>query len=112
MPNVYFPSVPTRYDADLGGISPAIDIAPAREFGFLIVLIALEGRLSILELPNAIAEMRRKLMPIRPADYLVCVGDPILAAAAVHTAISKNGSVRLLRWNAKSKTYSSIEVQS
>lgn len=111
MPNVYLPTIPMRYDADTGGKCPAIDVTPAADFGESVLLLDLDQPLTPLEMPLAIIDLRNRLSAIRTEDFLVCVGDPVLIAAAAEFAIRKNGTVKMLRWNRIDKFYQVLELK-
>jgi hypothetical protein len=57
-------------------------------------------------LPLYIPELREKLKTIKPTDYLLLVGDPLLiATVAALAAFFCEGSVQFLKWDRMNREY-------
>lgn len=85
------------------------DLTAAREYGSLEVLLA-SG--PVLISPQiAIDKLRNKLRDFKPNDWLLCLGDPVvIAAASAIVAEVNNGVIPVLVWDRQVKRYLSIVV--
>jgi hypothetical protein len=109
---VYVPHVPSRYDPVLSRKVPVFDLQPATQYGDLVFLTDMyndvRGELS-LELFQKMSDTMINTMT--PNDYLLCVGDPVLIAAAIKYATDLFGSVNVLRWDKSKKEYYETKVE-
>lgn len=107
MPKVFIPSVPTRWDEATRGRVPSIDLNPAAQYGELHTLSdgqgPFEDQLESVRLTAGEA--------IDKDDYILCVGDVVLTAAAIAIANAMNGVVNLLRWDREAKHYNVVTVE-
>lgn len=99
---VYIPSLTTRYDMATQQEVPVIDLNPAAAYGELRVLASE---------PVTERDVDRVRVDIEPGDYILAVGDVVLLAALIAHAISRNGSVNVLRWDKYTRDYNVWEVK-
>jgi|AntRauTorcE11898_2_1112593.scaffolds.fasta_scaffold07893_1 hypothetical protein len=107
---VFIPQVPTRYDGILGRRVPTLNLSEARVHGQAVIMTDPEARMETEDLPDALESIKTAMAKFRPLDCILCVGDVVLLAAAITYAIDTHGSVRLLRWLKREKTYEMTEV--
>jgi len=90
---------------------PIVNLDAAAKIGPLINLLPLEADLRPDLIGASIHLTRRALDEVwRPDDWLVCIGDPIIQATAIHWIATRSGGVvRLLRWGAGRREYDAYE---
>ena len=110
-PYVYLPSVPTRYDPISNKRIPSIDLKPAMRYGELVPLVNLQAGFRDDEIHEALETLKEGLKNYDPEDYILCVGDPILMAAAIAYASDMSEIVRVLRWDKVKREYDFTEVR-
>ena len=110
MSRVFVPQMPSRFDTATNLWIPTVNIAPARRFGGLIVILPpAANRASIDVCANAIA---MAMSDFNEDDYLVALGDPTLYAIAACVAASHTkGLLRMLKWDRMELDYLFVEVQ-
>lgn len=54
---------------------------------------------------RALREVKSSSHQIEREDYIVAVGDVVLLALAIASALNRNGRAQVLRWDSKSKEY-------
>jgi len=85
------------------------DLTAAREYGSLEVLlpsgpVLISPQLSVMKL-------REKLRDFRPNDWLLCLGDPVVIAAASAIIAEVNGGVvPALVWDRQVRKYLAIVI--
>lgn len=85
------------------------DLAPAREYGNLEVLLPAGPVLVTPDL--AIRKLRERLQHFQPDDWLLCLGDPVvIAAASAIVAEVNDGVIPTLVFDRQIKRYLSIKV--
>jgi len=85
------------------------DLAPAREYGELEVLLP-SGPV-IVEPSLMVRTLHEKLAKFQPGDHLLCLGDPVaIAAASAIVAQLNHGRIPLLVWDRTIKKYLAITV--
>ena len=108
-PRVFAPQVPSRYDSATRLWIPTMNMAPARKYGELVVL--LPANANRLHTSPLIAALREGMSTFRAEDALIAVGDPTLIAAATLIAARKTGgAVRMLKWDRMMGDYILVEV--
>lgn len=107
-PRVYVPSVPLRYDLVTGTKVPSVDLNPASAYGELVTVV--DGFVSADGLNDAIRTAQTYSALIRPEDYVLVVGDVVIVSVVIATAITRNGVIKVLRWDKDQRTYDVIEV--
>jgi len=99
---VLIPQVPTRFDKVAGRRVPSVDLNPAARY----------GEFTELSVDGGIEELRSRFaVEARANDYILCVGDVVMVAAAISYACDAFGKARLLRWDKNRKTYDTMEVE-
>lgn len=85
------------------------DLAPARQYGDLQIL--LPAGPVLLEPMHQIRELRRNLARFTHGDFLLCLGDPVvIAAASAIVSGLTGGLIPLLVWDRHQKSYLSVSV--
>lgn len=110
-PLVYAPSVPSRYDPISERRIPVVDLQPAYSFGDLKLLTPMENLT-----PEGVAEKARAVhsecaRTVQPEDFVLMVGDPALISAAIAGAHTRNGFVKVLRWDRHKKDYDIMRIE-
>jgi hypothetical protein len=97
MDRVYITQNPMRRD-DRGELVHMYDLTPARTYGELEVLMP-SGPVLITPDPQ-MRTLRRKLANFTHGDHLLCLGDPVVIAAASAIVANMNGGIiPLLVWD-------------
>lgn len=112
MPKAYLPNVPTRFNHLDGSRAPALNLQPINDFGEPVWLTPPGIRTGPNFIHQAIEKITNALQPFTAKDYLVCIGDPILIAVAIHRAALNifPDPVRTLRWDKNKQAYELLEV--
>lgn len=107
MPIVYAVCEPTH---KVDGVDvKLINMAPAREYGDLVILLPTQHTL-LAPVPTVRA-LREKLKNFTDEDYILLVGDPVLMATVAMVASDLNkGRVNYLKWDRRLRRYYSITV--
>lgn len=106
---VFLPSTPSRFDHRTKQWLPTVDLAPAKEFGDIVVMLAPEAYRS---LAPSVAAMRDQLKTFDPDnDYLLCAGHPALLAAMAGIVARKHNAMRMLVWDNRIGRYEAVEVR-
>lgn len=109
-PRIFLPSVPTRYDPISNSRVSTIDLKPALKFGELVTLVDPQSGFRDDQIHDAIIELQENLAGFKPYDYLLCVGDPILIAAAITYASDLSPTLKVLRWEKSRREYDLAEI--
>jgi hypothetical protein len=110
MNKVYAPQQPSRFDTTLSMWVPTMNMQPARKFGELVVLLPPDA--NRLHTAPLLATLKERMEHFDTEDWLICVGDPSLIAAAACIAARKTGGVlRLLKWDRMASDYISTEMK-
>ena len=80
MSRVFAPQIPSRLDTSINAWVPTVSMRAARAFGELVVMFKPE-ECSFVGAP-LIAAMKERMKDFGPDDYLVCIGNPTMIAAA------------------------------
>jgi len=113
-PIVYVPQLPARYDAALQLWVPSINIAPAEHWGATVMLF--DQNASRAPTEALLPMMRERMAGFRARDFVCCVGDPALIAAATVYAVQSIvghddvGPLRLLKWDRQARLYIQVEI--
>lgn len=109
MPKVYAPQVPSKYDAATKLWVPSINLAPAKAFGDLVIM--LPPNANRLHINPLVVALREQMKEFSAEDYVIAVGDPSLIAAAACIAAKKTGGLlRVLKWDRQSSNYIPVEA--
>ena len=108
MPRVYITQSPMRRNVNKQLVHK-FDLAPAREYGNLEIL--LPAGPVLISSDVAIAQLWERLRNFEPCDFLLCLGDPVaIAAAAAIVAQVNDGCIPLLVYDRHVEKYLSIKV--
>jgi hypothetical protein len=111
-PRVFVTQIPARYDRTTSGWIPKVDIAPAREFGEVIVM--LPSGMNYSNIDDMYEQMSDHLDSFWYTDYLLLMGDPLAMAVAAARAgkicIEYNAALKLLKWDRVLHRYLDFEV--
>lgn len=108
MATVFITQSPMRRNVH-GQLVHKFDLAPAREYGTLQVLLPAGPVLITPDL--AVRQLREKLANFQPTDWLMCLGDPVaIAASSAIVAELNDGIIPLLVFDRQVKKYNSIKV--
>jgi hypothetical protein len=87
-----------------------MNMRPAEKFGELLVL--LPPNANRLHTAPLLASLKERMEDYNAEDWLVCVGDPSLIAAAACIAVRKTGGLlRLLKWDRLTSDYIAAEMK-
>lgn len=110
-PRVFIPHVPSRYDHVAGLPVPSLDLNPAHQFGEFVTLNGPCRLLNEDDVNAGISAVADGMAEFRAQDYILCVGDVALVAAAIaYAADGISSPVKILRWNRETKRYDVMEV--
>lgn len=110
MSTVFITQIPARLD--FGSWIPTVDVTPAKAFGEIHLMVP-----SGLNYPDgkmATQQLRKSLINFDPqTDYLLALGDPVLASVASALLAYEHGHFTLLKWDRQQRIYVpyKIEVQ-
>jgi len=92
------------------------DFTPALEFTTLppqeAFVAITNGDANILRPDRLTYQIRTKLQGFIEEDYLLVCGHPLIFGLALHTLLRRLAGVKILQWNAKSRTYRPSYVSS
>ncbi len=110
MSKVYAPQQPSRFDVSTRLWIPTMNMQPAAKYGELVVL--LPPNANRLHTAPLLAALKDGMENFTTEDYLICVGDPSLIAAAACVAARKTGGLlRLLKWDRMTSDYIAVELR-
>lgn len=108
MRKVFIPSLPTRFDAATKERVPSLDLNPAAQYGELVKLV--EGPVDGDNINEAIDQVKTGINDCGIDDYILCVGDVVLTAAAIVVVCRWHGKANILRWDRVRRGYDVMEV--
>lgn len=86
------------------------DISGAMRFGEVVPLLPAAAQVAFSTVP-VIRTLRRKLLRMRPDDYLLLTGDPVIIGLCCAIAAQYNGGVyRVLKWDKRERLYIPITL--
>lgn len=110
MAKVYAPQQPSRFDIGTRLWIPTMNMDPAAKHGELVVL--LPPNANRLHTAPLLAALKDGMDKFTADDFLVCVGDPSIIAAAACIAVRKTGGLlRLLKWDRLTSDYIATELR-
>jgi len=84
------------------------NIAPAREFGELFVILKARD---VNDMEVMVNKLDNALRRIREEDWLLLIGDPVAIGVAVTLALKHNGGmVKILKWDRRHYKYEVKEI--
>lgn len=104
------PHVPSRHDPIAKARVPVIDMKPATQYGELVPCIDMSVDVRSENIDELLPTVQESLRDMSRDDYILCVGDPILIAAAISYAHDVNGEAKVLRWDRNRRGYDVVEV--
>ena len=108
-PTVYVIQNQHYWDKEKQKFCPKFDFTPAKEHGEIKYL--LEPNATPFT-PYLVEELKSKLLPIKPEDSIVLVGNPAIIGISVAVAAKYNdGSLNVLQWSGKDKRYVKITIK-
>lgn len=106
---VYAVQSPRQRDRNTGEMVPRFDLTPAEVHGEVVELLSPTAKPFNPE--PIIDELYVKLEHFCDTDAIICIGNPILIALAVHVASDiNNGRVRLLQWHGVRQEYVPVDI--
>lgn len=110
MPKVFIPQMPSRFDHSTNLWIPTVNIAPAKRFGELQIILPPGASRTSMQL--CVRALEDALEDFGGEDVLVALGDPTLyAIAAAIVARKTGGLMRMLKWDRILGDYILVEVQ-
>jgi len=86
------------------------DITGAMRYGEVVPLLPSNAQVAFSPYP-IIRSLRHKLVKMRPDDYLLLTGDPVLIGLCCSIAAMYNGGVyRVLKWDKRERLYIPITL--
>ena len=89
--------------------SPNFNYARALRYGQTLRPVFSLGPVQ-LSPQRALGHARKALKAMRPGDYMILSGDPVLIGICVTVAAEMQGRVSLLRWDKQASDYFPVEV--
>lgn len=87
------------------------NIAPAREFGDIVVILPPSQAQVAFSSGPTVARMTRALREFSDEDYLLFIGDPTAISILAAIAASRNhGRYKCLKWDKQEAVYIPIQV--
>lgn len=110
MSKVFVPQIPQRRDPISGSFVPTVNIAPAAEFGELVLMMPSNAPFVLTA--GAVEQLWEKLQDYNFAngDAMVALGDPVLIAITAALLGREFGEFRILKWDKNNKRYSAIVI--
>jgi len=96
------------YDKENEILAPRFDLTPAEEYGTLKFLLSPSA--APFHTEEIVLELKTGLENIKPEDYLLLVGNPVLIGITTAIAADIIGSVQFLQWSGKDKKYLPIKA--
>jgi hypothetical protein len=110
MRNIIIPNLPLRWEGATRSYVPSLDLNPASKHGKLVHVT--RGWHRPEEFADGIEAVRTHVINEASAeDYVLCVGDVVLTAAAMKFMCEKFGKVTLMRWDRVQREYEITEVE-
>ena len=87
------------------------DFNPARQFGELVTLTPHTSQV-VLTAEPMVELLKNKLRDIRPTDYILLSGDPVIIGLALAVALQfTNGKLKLLKWDRRLASYQEVDIE-
>lgn len=108
-PRVFVVQNTHKWDRVRQELVPKFDLSSARQYGDIVELLSQSANPFS---PDAvIAELRYKLHDFSDADFILCLGSPILIGwATALAAMVNNGNVAMLQWSGQQENYSLVRA--
>lgn len=109
MPTVYVPHNVRRLDRSAGKLMQALDLSKAKVFGQLKEVVSEFDDLLFMD--KVVAQVKSVLADFTEDDYLLAIGDPTVIALCAGEVFRKNGTVKMLKWDRRLRTYLELELK-
>jgi hypothetical protein len=109
VPRVFIPQIVERYDPTKEAMVPAFDFSAAAQYGQLTPILGTED--DPLFLARVTSQIRKTLEDFNENDFLVAVGDPAVIAVCAGIVLRRQKSMKLLKWDRKTRTYHNLEIK-
>ncbi len=111
MARVFVTQVPSRVDASTRALVPSVNIAPATEFGEVVVMFP--PRAPFFQTAELMRQIENALhdYDAEKGDCIVLLGDTILMAAAAAYLGRHKGKFKILRWDRNLGRYTPVVVK-
>lgn len=106
-PCVYIPQFPTRW-GEGGPQRMPLDLTDAERYGRVMEILSPEAKPFD---PGSIDQLDQELAESRPEDWLLCIGNPTLIAAAAGAFASIHGCLNVLQWQSRKGRYEAIKIE-
>ena len=110
MSKVYVVQHQHKWDPECRTFVPKFDMEPAQKFGELTELLSPTA--APFRSEPLIKELHQKLKGIKPDDYLLLIGNPVLIGVSVAiAAMHSQGELNVLQWSGKDGRYLVVKLQ-
>lgn len=111
MPKVFITQVPNRKDSETRALVPSVNIAPATEFGEVVVMFP--PRAPFFQTTELVEQIAAHLQnyDYDAGDCIVLIGDTTLMATTSAYLGRHKGKFKLLRWDRNIGRYSPITIK-
>lgn len=106
---VFIPQIVERFDKQKEVMVAAFDFSAAAQFGQLTPI--LEAHDDSIFLARITLQIRKKLEEFTDDDFLLAVGDPAVIAVCAGIILRRHKTLKLLRWDRKTKIYHNLEIK-
>lgn len=92
---------------------PKYDIAVARKFGEIVVILPPSSHSSSFSYDYLVTTIFEKLQEIEPGDFLLLIGDPVcigLVTAAASQLLGTRVPINFLKWLPRENDYLPVSV--
>lgn len=111
-PKVFVTQVPSRRDAATGMWVPTVNIAPAEQFGEVVMLLPPGSQFFAAAETTRILKARLHELDYQAGDYLLPLGNPVIMAVASAVAARRsNGCLNVLVWDRQTSSYVPYELE-
>lgn len=107
LPAVLIPQFPTRM-GDSGPERMRVDLTDAKRYGRVMELLGPQAKPFD---PDSIEQMDQAMLESREDDWLLCIGNPTLIAAAAGAFASIHGRLNVLQWQSRKGYYEAIKIE-
>ncbi len=103
---VIVPQFPTRM-GDSGPERMVVDLADAERYGTVVEVLGSGAKPFD---PDSIEQLDQFMTDTSADNWLLCIGNPTLIAAASGAFASIHGRLNLLQWQSRRKRYEAIQI--
>jgi hypothetical protein len=103
---VIIPQFPTRR-GDGGPEKMSIDLTDAERYGRVVEVLDPSAKPFD---PSSIGQLDDFMVGTNPNNWLLCIGNPTMIAAAAGAFASEHGCLNLLQWQSRKRRYEAIRI--